>query len=201
MSLPPSRFVNTTCAERNDDPDARNEAKPAPEGQTLLVFVVHGTRKFLDRVGVPTVAPDERSTTTLGNWYATVLFWKPQVALFVNETTLLPVLVPFAPAASVVDRLRAGVEEVLGAQGTARSFIDAELAEMAEHRLAKTANRSVVGIVNEFSFLSEAQRDSEDAVDLRELAAWLSRTPCGPLYQRHVSPDRELAALVALHVA
>jgi hypothetical protein len=30
----------------------------------------------------------------LGSWYATVLLWKPQVALLVNEKTLLPVLMP-----------------------------------------------------------------------------------------------------------
>jgi hypothetical protein len=34
----------------------------------------------------------------LGSWYATVLLWKPQVALLVNEKTLLPVLMPLAPA-------------------------------------------------------------------------------------------------------
>ena len=36
--------------------------------------------------------------------YATVLFWRPQVALFVNEASRLPVFVPLAPAARVVDR-------------------------------------------------------------------------------------------------
>ena len=35
-----------------------------------------------------------------GDWFATVVFWRPQVALFVSKPTLLPVFVPFAPAAS-----------------------------------------------------------------------------------------------------
>lgn len=163
------------------------------------MLIVHGTRKFLDRTGGPAASPDERSTTTLGSWYATVLFWKPQVALFVNETTLLPVVVPFAPATSVVDRLRVEVRQVLDALGPPRSFVDGELAQMAEHRLAKTSNRSVLGILNEFVYMSEAYRTDEKVVDLRELSAWLSRTPCGPLYGRHGSPDRELAALIAQH--
>ena len=77
------------------------------------MFVVHGTRKFLDRVSGPTAAAVEQSTTALGDWYATVLFWKPQVALFVNESTLLPVLVPFAPAATVIPRFTAAVATVL----------------------------------------------------------------------------------------
>jgi hypothetical protein len=45
------------------------------------------TKKFLDRVGRPTASPGDPSTTALGSWYATVLPWRPQVALFVNEMT------------------------------------------------------------------------------------------------------------------
>jgi hypothetical protein len=48
-----------------------------------------------------------RPTTALGNWYATVVFWKPQGALFVNERTLTPIVVPLAPAISVTDRFPA----------------------------------------------------------------------------------------------
>ena len=36
--------------------------------------------------------------------------------------------------------------------------------------------------------------------DLTELAMFLARTPCSPLYKRHVSPDRELRALANEHV-
>src|SRR5437868_5460291 len=57
------------------------------------VLIVRATKKLLDRAGPPSPS-DEESTTLLGQWYATALFWKPQVALFVNEPTLLPVLMP-----------------------------------------------------------------------------------------------------------
>lgn len=68
------------------------------------MFTVHATKKLLDQIKVrPHSAPPE-ATTQLGNWYATALFWKPQVVLFVNEPTLLPILVPLAPAATVTDR-------------------------------------------------------------------------------------------------
>jgi Domain of unknown function (DUF6933) len=58
-----------------------------------------------------------------------------------------------------------------------------------------TASRSVVGIVNEFTYLADAWR--QDEPDLLALAMRLAATPSGPLYKRHISPDRELAALVA----
>lgn len=51
------------------------------------VYTIHATKKLRDRVTAPLLEP-ETPSTSLGNWYAPALFWKPQVALFVNETTL-----------------------------------------------------------------------------------------------------------------
>jgi hypothetical protein len=160
-------------------------------------MIIHGTRKLLERVGTPNVSPDERSTTALGSWYANVWFWRPYVALFVSEATLLPVLVPLAPASSVVQRFGAALEEVLKAHGVAHTFIDGELAEMAEHRLAKTASRSVLGIMNEFAYLAEHHPVRGPDLDLMALSLELSEVPCSPLYGRSGSPDRELQTLVA----
>ena len=67
---------------------------------------------------------------------------------------------------------------------------------MHDHRLAKTANRSVVGIMNDFTRLAETYRADAPAPDLSGLTMRLATTPCGPLYSKHVSPDRELDALV-----
>jgi hypothetical protein len=159
------------------------------------VFVVHATKKVLDRCGGPSLS-DGPTTTALGDWYATALFWKPQMALFVNEPTRLPVFVPLAPAATLVSRFVTDLAEVLAAHGLDPRFIYSELAEMTEHRLAKTANRSVVGTMTEFSLLAEFHREHDGADDLVALSLRLARTPCGPLRSAHGFPDRELKALV-----
>lgn len=70
---------------------------------------------------------------------------------------------------------------------------------MTQHRLAKTANRSVVGIMNEFTHLASYARPPAGPPDLIDLSCWLAQTPCSPLYGRHGSPDRELRAVVAEH--
>jgi hypothetical protein len=120
------------------------------------VYVVHGTRKFLERVGAPAGAKAGDPTTVLGDWYATVLFWKRQVGLFVNGSTLLPVLLPFAPAATIVVRFPTALATVLRRHSIGQAFIEAECAAMAHHRLATTKNRSVVGMMTEFAFLAGA---------------------------------------------
>ncbi len=117
--------------------------------------------------------------------------------MFVSETTLLPVLVPCAPAATLIDRFPTALLAQLQAHGVRRSFTEAESVEMEPRRWAKSASRSVLGVMNEFRYLAAgvyAKRDG--ASDLLALSMRLAGTPCRPLHKRHISPDRELAALV-----
>jgi len=174
-----------------------NQAREVPGTgrQNRAMVIVRATKKLLDRLGPPTSAAEQPSSTLLGDWYATAWFWRPQVVLLVSEVTLLPVLMPLAPAATLLQRLGSQMAAVLDALGTPAEFIEAGLREMNEVRLGKTASRSVVGIMNEFTYLADAWRQGEP--DLLALAVRLAATPCGPLYKRHISPDRELAALVA----
>jgi hypothetical protein len=160
------------------------------------MLIVRATQKLLQRVGPPNLQNGEQSTTLLGEWYATALFWKPQVALLVNETTLLPVLMPLAPAATLPTRIAQQIAAVLAAHGTPPAIMDDEMQRMRPCRFARTANRSVVGIMTEFTHLAEVYRDSNPNPDLLGLAIRLATTPCGPLYGRNVSPDRELGALL-----
>jgi hypothetical protein len=165
-------------------------------GQDGRVLIVRATKKLLDRIGPPSRDEGEHSTTLMGQWYATAMFWKPQVALFVSEPTLLPVLMPLAPAATLLARFPQQLAAVLAAHGTPGAVIDEEQRQMRDRRLAKTSNRSVIGIMNEFTLLAQAYRGDTPAPDLLALAVRLAATPCGPLYSKHVSPDRELAALL-----
>ncbi|GII55502.1 hypothetical protein Pth03_38910 [Planotetraspora thailandica] len=160
------------------------------------MLIVRATKKLLDRIGPPSLGEGEQPTTLLGQWYATAVFWKPQVALFVNESTLVPVLMPLAPAATLLARFPQQVATVLAALGAPDMIIGEELQQMRDSRLAKTANRSVVGIMNEFTYLAETYRGGTPAPDLLGLAIRLAATPCGPLYSKHISPDRELQALL-----
>lgn len=159
-------------------------------------FTIHATKKLLDRVKQP-VGSAVEPASVLGNWYATALFWKPQVALFVNEGTLLPVFVPLAPAGRLAERFPDELRGVLDAHGLDPRFVDEEIRAMGEGHFAKTASRRVVGVMNEFAFLGRVHREQQGAqTALIALSRFLAETPTSPLYQRYVSPDRELHALV-----
>ena len=51
--------------------------------------------------------------------------------------------------------------------------------------------------MNEFKFLAEVYSRVDPEMDLMALSLRLAGTPCSPLYKRHISPDRELAALAS----
>jgi hypothetical protein len=159
------------------------------------MYVLHCTKKLLDRIKEPTSSTAVASTTVLGNWYATALFWQPQLALLVNERTLLPVLMPLAPATTLAQRFPARLEAVLAAYGIDPALIAREAVAMAEIGFAKTANRSLVGIMNEFSSLAESDRRHLESTDLVWLSMRLANTPCSPI--KYNSPARLLKEIVA----
>jgi hypothetical protein len=126
-----------------------------------------------------------------------LLPWRPQqLILLVNEDTLLPTLMPLAPSASVPSRLGPAIAATLATHAVPTAVVERELVEMRDCRLGLTANRSVLGIMNEFRFLSDVYRRDDRNVDLLVLAKRLTETPCSPLYWRHVRPDGDLQAFL-----
>lgn len=101
------------------------------------MLVVRGTKKLRDRVRVPVAGDEPASTTVLGDWFATALFWKPQVALLVNQRTFVPVFMPLAPAATLLDRAPDAIAAVLRRHGADGAFIDAELVGCAGRGLLR----------------------------------------------------------------
>ena len=136
----------------------------------------------------------DESTTMLGDWFVNALFWKPQVALFVNARTMLPVFVPLAPAATLLDRAPSMIVAVLRAHGMPTELINAEVAAMADVRLGPTNDRQVLGVMTEFAFQSEQFAPQTDE-EMFSLSMTMSELILGPLMNRHSTPASELAAL------
>ena len=76
-----------------------------------------------------------------------------------------------------------------------QNFVAQEVAAMSEGCYANTVSRSVLGSLTALASLAEYQRWVITANDLAANSALLARTPCSPLYERHVSPDHEVRAL------
>lgn len=160
------------------------------------MFNLHCTKKLLDRIK-PDVQGAVDGTTILGNWYATALFWKPQLALLVNERTLLPVVMPLAPATTLAQRFPDALAQVLLALEIELDKVKSELEKMGQVTYCKASNRSVLGIMNQFTFQAESYRDHFGLVDPLALSVKLAGTPCSPLYKGAICPDLAVKEVMA----
>lgn len=105
---------------------------------------------------------------------------------------------PLAPATDLGLRFPQYLSRILTAHGisASASFIAYELLQMRQVLYAKTVNRSVVGVMNQFVFLAERYRECGEADDPLALSLHLSETPCSPLYKSTISPKSELKRVV-----
>jgi hypothetical protein len=152
------------------------------------VFSIRCTKKLLDRMRADPEPNPPAPSTVLGDWYANVLrVGKQQFILCVSEKTLLPVLVRAVATKLLPRRLPEAAFDVLKRLGIPWSAIDREMREMQDAVVARTASRSVLGMMNDFSFAAP-YRLAEGA-SLVEVALWLAETPCSPIGMN--SPERE----------
>lgn len=104
---------------------------------------------------------------------------------------------PLAPAATRSVRFSDGLRSVRDAHAIDPRFVDHEIRSIGEGRYAKTAGCSLLGLMNEFTFLGNVQSEDHGADgDPVALSASVAETPMSPLYKRHISPDHELKTFI-----
>ena len=164
------------------------------------MYAVHATKKLLDRLKVVPAPTVTEPGTALGNWYATVIFTEPQVALFVNERTMLPVVVRLAPASTLMARFPAALEAVLTGHGVDACFVASELDNMRDVTVLKTASRSLLGVMGEHTaWVERLVHSGATPAELVAVSMRLSNVLLGPLMKNNGpgSPDRALRDIVA----
>jgi hypothetical protein len=161
-----------------------------------LVYSIYATKKLLDRMKEPIFDSVPEATTKLGNWFAKPLFWRTQYALFINETTFLPVFASLAPASSLVNRFPDDLAATLRTHGVPESFIEDELLEMDDVAVLKTGNRRVVGILNELATMATRIRAHHPDLTPLDLAMELAQVPLGLSGGAYRVPEDALRNLV-----
>lgn len=145
-------------------------------GEDPRMFTLRCTRKLLKRLGARPSSEAITPTTVLGDWYANLLYRRPQqLVLAMNERSLLCVLVPAAPADRFEQRLRDAVADVLLEIGVPSPLVAAELQAMEPMSVGATASRAVLGCMNDAVVQLEAHAaDHAAKVALRDVALYLA---------------------------
>ena len=156
------------------------------------MVTIRCTQKLLRRV--PLAASIADPTTRLGDWYANILFARPeQLVLCVSERSLLPVVVPARPAAALPLRLAQSLAEVLARLGVEPVHVANEQREMESFAFGRTSNRRVLGTLNELMLQLSWYLRANPAMSLLEASLKLARTPCSAV--AGAFPDRATLSL------
>jgi hypothetical protein len=142
------------------------------------------------------VEPSERiapTTNALGDWYANLLFTRHhRLVFFINERSLLSVLVPVKGMIDIESSLITAVQDLLVHLGFPAESVTRETEKMKPMQVGFTKSRVVLGSMNDMIFQSRffLERHGQD---LLKVAERLSETPCSPLRQGYpIKVAREL---------
>ncbi|MBL7688078.1 MAG: hypothetical protein JNJ49_08575 [Bdellovibrionaceae bacterium] len=142
------------------------------------MIIIRPTASLAKRMKEKLEITDETSTAQMGDWYANdIVLNRKQFILCASSTSRLAVILDAAPYVTFPDRLTDAVSGVLRAIGVDESKIQEERAQMNEFKLAKTANKSILGSLNEYKFQLETYAHMErlDFNDPLEMSLMLSK--------------------------
>jgi hypothetical protein len=144
------------------------------------VVILRPTAKVRKYLPVGPVDGTE-SDTALGDWYVNRLVVdRRPLLLLVSSASLLALLLPARNVRGLPGRIAELVGQRLGRLGVPRRLVDAELQAMAPVRLAKTEDRSVLGIMVDFAKMLPHALPLEfsDHSSLMEAEEFLWDNPC-----------------------
>jgi hypothetical protein len=144
------------------------------------MVVLRVTRKVL-KLLTESHEPVAKSDTALGDWYANrVVVDRQPLLLLASARSLLPILQPARDVRSLPERLPGLVANRLERLGIPSRQVAAEVAAMTPVTVAKTIDRSVLGVLVDFAKMLPHCLDPSgwDAAALGIAQAALERNPC-----------------------
>ncbi len=145
------------------------------------VVAIRCTQTLLARIAAPSAATDA-PTTCLGDWYATLVTISHQrLILLISEHSRLPVVMAARDVKHLGANFPGALARVLGGLGIPPAVVEREVKATREAVIAKAESRSLLGTLNDYSFLLKWELRNEPAGDLVEWALRLGRTPVRPM--------------------
>lgn len=145
------------------------------------MLTIRCTRKLLKRLGAEASVDPPSPTNRLGDWYANLVFVRrAPLIICVSERSLLPVI-EAKGVSSFGARFREAARLVLQGIGAEPDMVSREMREMGSFAIGVTANRRVLGSLNDLASLACFEIEDNSSIDLVTLAVKLAETPCSPL--------------------
>ena len=150
------------------------------------------TQRLLKKLRVQPESELPPATNRLGDWYANVFNVGAKRFVIANsERTHLTVIVPMRDAPRLRERIREAVHEMLFRLRVPPELAAEEVRGMERMPIGKTDSRSVLGSMNDLTFLAKHFfADEPGSVDLVDVQMYLAGTPMGAL--EYAFPSEEV---------
>jgi hypothetical protein len=146
------------------------------------LYTLRCTQRLLRRLPLAVTKRRIAPTTRLGDWYANLLFLRKQhLILCTSERALLSVIVPAKDLDMLPVRVRNAVHSLFQALSLPAQAVAEELEQMSQLIVGKTANRSVLGTMNDIVNHCRWHSANRARLDLRRLELELAGMPAEPL--------------------
>jgi hypothetical protein len=153
------------------------------------------TAKLRKRLGVTDPGSSPAPRNALGDWYANILYTRSgHFVLLASERSRLPVLLTARDLSSFPGRFLQTLSELLADLDVPTHQIEREIESMQPLYFGKTANRSVLGTLNDHAFLAKEWLALGD-LSTYDVMLRLAQAPCLPLESKF--PDKETRKLLA----
>ena len=155
--------------------------------------LIHCTAKLLKELGNPPLQnPNTPNPEGLGNWYANLLrIDRRKCILFTNEKTLYSFLIPKVKKENlknIEEEFLVNLNLNLQSEGFPLDVINKVMQEYQKIGFAKTANRQVLGVMNDFAYAYEfdiMRGGGLDGIRILEINKQINRTPSSPLKYKY----------------
>ena len=145
------------------------------------MLVIRCTRKLLDKAGPPLADPPA-STTLLGDWYAKPFgIAQRRYLVLASAATRIAVLMPGRDLRNLARNFPVALAVQLERLGIPEAAAERELEASREALLAVTADRSMLGTLNDYASMTRFQFPGGQGLDIEAQALSLSHTPLAPL--------------------
>ena len=162
------------------------------------MVILRATRKVQRYLKVTADAAGS-SDTALGDWYVNrVVVDRQPLLLLVSEKSLLPLVIRAKNVATLPTRLPDLVADRLRRLDVAPHLIRAEVEAMKPVIVAKTTDRSVLGILVDYAKMMPYYAERWDEAGFRAAESLLSETPCyaGRPFEQVIFPRRKTPELL-----
>jgi hypothetical protein len=155
------------------------------------------TLKLLKKLRIEDPGETNKPTTSLGDWYANILFTRQgHFILCASEKSLLPIVLSARDLDTLVTRFREQLIDVLIYLGVPNKSVENEIRQMSPFAFGRTKSKVVLGSLNDFAYNLRYMLPLYDSYSLIDWSLNLAEMPCGPLkYRTPIQVTHELLGL------